>query len=181
MTERLPSSLLLAAALIACTATAHAAVDLPGTLRQAGPELRLLGSGRMTWFGLHLYDVALWTPGGGFEFSNPFALAIRYSRDFQGRRIAQRSAQEMERLGVNDSAKLARWEAQMARIFPDVRAGDQLTGVYRPGRGADFYYQERLVGSVADPEFARAFFSIWLDPRTREPALRERLIGARAS
>lgn len=37
----------------------------------------------------------------------------------------------------------------------------------------------RLVGTIADAEFARAFFSIWLDPRTREPRLREQLTGQR--
>jgi hypothetical protein len=68
----------------------------------------------------------------------------------------------------------------MEQIFPDVRAGDTLIGVYRPGAGAQFYHQERLVGQIDDPEFARAFFSIWLDPRTREPRLRERLIGVSA-
>jgi hypothetical protein len=30
---------------------------------------------------------------------------------------------------------------------------------------------------VADAQFALAFFSIWLDPRTREPELRESLVG----
>ena len=40
-------------------------------------------------------------------------------------------------------------------------------------------HRERLLGTVADPEFARAFFSIWLDPRARDPKLRARLIGLR--
>lgn len=170
---------LLAAALLGA-GFARAAVDLPGSLVQDRPELRLLGSGRMTWYGLHIYDVALWAPGQRFEFSRPFALAIRYTREFQGRRIAERSAQEIERLGFDDREKLARWTAQMERIFPDVRAGESLVGVFQPGLGAEFYHQERLVGRIDDPEFARAFFSIWLDPRTREPRLRERLIGVRA-
>jgi hypothetical protein len=32
---------------------------------------------------------------------------------------------------------------------------------------------------VSDTEFARAFFSIWLDERTREPKLRAALLGQR--
>jgi hypothetical protein len=35
----------------------------------------------------------------------------------------------------------------------------------------------RLSGEVADPAFSRAFFAIWLDSRTRVPALRSRLLG----
>lgn len=179
MLDRFARSLVLVLTLLGAD-LARAAVGLPGSLMQDRPELRLLGSGRMTWYGLHIYDVALWAPGQRFEFSSPFALAIRYSRDFQGRRIAERSALEIERLGFDDREKLARWTAQMERIFPDVRAGESLIGVYQPGVGAQFYHQERFAGRVDDPEFARAFFSIWLDPRTREPRLRERLIGVRA-
>ncbi len=157
----------------------HAAVDLPDPVRASVPDLRLLGSGRMTWFGLHLYDVALWTPRRSFAFSDAFALAIRYTRNLRGERIAQRSAAEIERLGVADAAQVARWEAEMLRIFPDVDAGEKLTGVYLPSQGAEFFYQNQFIGRIADPEFGRAFFSIWLDPRTREPELRERLTGQR--
>jgi hypothetical protein len=179
MLDRFTKGLVLAVTLLGA-GLACAAVDLPGSLLRDRPELRLLGSGRMTWYGLHIYDVALWAPGQRFDFSSPFALAIRYTRDFKGKRIAERSAQEIERLGLDDREKLARWTAQMERIFPDVQAGDTLIGVHQPGVGAQFYHHERMAGRVDDPEFARAFFSIWLDPRTREPRLRERLIGVRA-
>jgi hypothetical protein len=67
----------------------------------------------------------------------------------------------------------------MTRAFPDVRAGDSITGVFLPGRGVQFWFGEQLRAEVTDLEFARAFFDIWLDPRTREPALRERLLGLR--
>ncbi len=175
------SSLAISAAVVCLLAAAptRAGVDLPGELRQSAPDLRLVGSGKMTWFGLHIYDVALWARGRTVDFSQGFALAIRYSRDFDGERIAQRSVAEIERLGYRDATKLARWGREMAQVFPDVSAGDQLTGVYLPGKGAQFYHQDRLAGTIADAEFARAFFSIWLDPRTREPKLRERLIGQR--
>jgi hypothetical protein len=173
-------SLAVATALVSLlSAPVRAGVELPGALEQAAPDLRLVGSGKMTWFGLHIYDVALWAPGRSVDFSAPFALAIRYSREFPGERIAQRSVTEIERLGYRDQTRLARWGAEMARVFPDVSAGDRLTGVYLPGEGVQVYYQDRLVGTIADAEFARAFFSIWLDPRTREPKLRERLIGLR--
>jgi hypothetical protein len=158
---------------------AHAGVDLPRALTQAAPQMRMLGSGKLTWFGLHVYDAALWAPAASFDPSAPFALAIRYTRDFKGSRIAERSMQELERLGYSEPGKLSRWGEAMARLLPDVRAGERLTGVYLPGQGAEFYHQDRLLGVIGDPEFARAFFSIWLDPRTREPKLREQLIGVR--
>jgi Chalcone isomerase-like len=179
MLKHTPLAVAAVALYLLTAVSVRAGVELPGALAQSAPELRLVGSGKMTWFGLHIYDVALWARGRTVDFSEAFALAIRYSREFGGERIAQRSVTEIERLGYRDAATLARWRDEMGRIFPDVSAGDRLTGVYLPGEGAQFYYQDRLVGMIADAEFARAFFSIWLDPRTREPRLRERLIGQR--
>jgi hypothetical protein len=169
----------IGAAALAASFAAHAAVDLPGALQPAAQDFRLLGSGRMSWFGLQLYDVALWSPSARFDASQPFALALRYLRGFKGDRIAERSVAEIERLGLGDPAKRAKWGAEMKRVFPDVVPGDTLTGVYRPGVGAEFFHRDAPIGRIADPEFARAFFSIWLDERTREPKLRERLIGTR--
>ena len=37
--------------------------------------------------------------------------------------------------------------------------------------------QGRTVGEVADAEFARLFFGIWLSPRTSEPQLRQALLA----
>lgn len=37
--------------------------------------------------------------------------------------------------------------------------------------------QARPAGEIADPEFARLFFGIWLDARTSEPGLRQTLLA----
>lgn len=168
---------------IAVSLTARGAVDLPASLHRED-DWRLLGSGRMTWFGLHLYDAALWRGRSDQAIDSvpgeiPFALSLRYARGFQGEKIADRSVAEIERLGFGDANARRRWAQAMRAIFPDVRAGDVLTGVYRPGEGVAFYGRDRPLGRIDDPLFAEAFFSIWLDPRTRAPELRERLIGTR--
>ena len=49
--------------------------------------------------------------------------------------------------------------------------------MYRPGKGAEFFYRDASIGTIEDPQFARAFFSIWLDPRTSAPDLRAALLG----
>lgn len=173
----------LLALCLAGSSAARTAVDLPTSLQQES-EWRLLGSGRMSWLGLHLYDAALWSPRAeraidGAPGEIPFALSLRYARGFKGEKIAERSALEIERLGFGDAAARGRWAQAMRAIFPDVRAGDVLTGVYRPGEGVQFFVRERELGRIDDPLFAQAFFSIWLDSRTRAPELRERLIGTR--
>jgi hypothetical protein len=68
----------------------------------------------------------------------------------------------------------------MRGVFPDVREGSRLIGIYLPRRGAQFHSGERFLGSVEDTEFARRFFEIWLDPRTQVPELRAALLGGEA-
>ncbi len=169
------AALMLTAVLLApAPATA---IPLPDSVREAVPELRLAGEGRLRWFGLLIYDASLWVRGNAFDPQRPFALNIRYARNLRGDRIVETSVDEMRRLGWRDEARLARWARQMGELFPDVRKGERLTGVNLPGAGVDFYHDGRFAGRIADPDFADAFFSIWLDPRTREPGLRQSLIG----
>jgi hypothetical protein len=170
--------LLLALALTAAW-PAQAIAPLPDAVARALPDLRLAGTGRLRWYGLHIYDAALWVRDGLFDPRREFALDIRYARNVPGQRLARTSIEEMRRLGFSDQARLQHWEREMARVFPDVGKGERLTGVHRPGMGAEFYHDGRLAGVIADADFARAFFSIWLDPRTREPGLRQSLIGSR--
>ncbi|MCX7160235.1 MAG: chalcone isomerase family protein [Proteobacteria bacterium] len=65
----------------------------------------------------------------------------------------------------------------MNSLFPDVSKGTTLTGLNVPGKGARFFHDGRPLGEIAGTEFARAFFSIWLDPQSSAPALRSALMG----
>jgi hypothetical protein len=105
-----------------------------------------------------------------------FALEIRYAIGIKGNALTQRSLKEMRGQGYTDDAKLRRWEAEMDRVFPELKIGDRIVGVNVPGKGARFYGQEKFLGAVDDPEFARAFFGIWLDDKTSEPSLRSKML-----
>lgn len=167
-----------AALLAAAPATATSSAE-PAGRQLAGLDLRETGSGRFRWFGLHVYDARLYAAGGRFSFGQPFALALRYARGIPGERIAAASTDEIARLGFGSPAQRAAWDAAMRQIFPDVKPGSELVGLHVPGEGTRFLHGGRPVGEIADPEFGRAFFAIWLDPRTREPALRASLLGER--
>lgn len=141
-------------------------------------DWRMQGQGEMRWFGFRVYQASLWAPDGRRQAGLPYALELRYARDIASGRLVQASIEEMQRLGSADDARLARWKLELERVFPDVRTDEVIHGVHLPQRGAEFYHQGRLTGRIDDVEFARAFFAIWLDPRTREPALRASLLGA---
>jgi hypothetical protein len=140
---------------------------------------RLAGEGKLTWLGFHVYDARLYaTPrfDVAAPFGQPFVLELTYARKLEGKAIAEASRDEIQRLGLGDEAQQRRWLAQMEKIFPDVDKGRRIAGVFQPGAGARFYVDGVFAGSVDEPEFGRAFFSIWLDPRTRAPRLRESLL-----
>jgi hypothetical protein len=69
----------------------------------------------------------------------------------------------------------------MMSAFVDVKAGDTLCGAFLPGQGVRFYANDHLTVQIDDLAFARAFFAIWLDPRTRAPRLRRDLLGPAAT
>jgi hypothetical protein len=134
--------------------------------------LKRWGSGDFRRFGFLVYHATLWA--GDDPQRPPLALRLDYKRTIAGSAIAEASVKEMRQLGAAE-ADLQRWGAEMARVFPDVRDGDHLTGLYRAD-GATFLFNGSERGEIADPEFARRFFAIWLDPRTSAPDLRAALL-----
>jgi hypothetical protein len=65
----------------------------------------------------------------------------------------------------------------MTSIFPDVRAGDRLTGVHARGELARFFLNGQPRGDMRDADFVRRFIGIWLAPQTSQPQLRAALLG----
>ena len=153
---------------------------LPAIVASDVPGLTPVGEGTMRFFGLKVYDVRLWTTMKAFTHKDPFALELIYDLSLSGRDIAERSVKEMRTQGYNDETKLKRWGDEMAKIFPDIKQGDTLVGVSVPGKEARFYTREKFIAAVADPEFARAFFDIWLSEKTSAPSVRSRLLGGLA-
>lgn len=169
------------ATLVALTCTPPAwATPMPAEVASELAASRLHGTGRLTWFGLSVYDARLWASErfSAAQFDRePLALELQYARTLQGKQIAERSLVEMQRFGAVPDADAARWLASMTQLFPDVSAGDRLTGVHRPGEAARFYFNGKLRGEIREDDFARRFFGIWLSPKTSEPKLRLALLG----
>lgn len=174
----------LAAMVPAMAAPGETPAAPPDEVRQAlSGDVRLRGQGRLRFFGLPVYDIRLWSPAPvpaqAFE-RLPLALEIAYARALVGRLIAERSLTEMRRAGPLPEATAQRWLAAMTQLFPDVAAGDRLTGVNQAGEAALFFHNGRRLGELREARFAALFFGIWLAPHTSEPGLRQQLLGAAA-
>ncbi len=164
-------SLTLALLLSTSAALADWRDDLPGA--------RPVGTGQFTWFGFEVYEARLWSRDSSPTLDQPFALELTYRRELKRDALVETSLDEIRRLGGEslDQKRLSRWAYEMREAFVDVAPGQSITGLYLPGRGCRFYVDGQLSREVEDPDFARAFFAIWLDPRTRKPELRRRLLG----
>lgn len=178
-----------AAFLLAVTAAAwwpaavHATTPEP-TVRAALQDKQLQGHARLRVWGFEVYDAKLWA-GNGFDAQryeqHRFALELNYLRSFKGSAIAERSLDEMRGIATISPEQATRWLAAMSTLFPDVQRGDRITGVHVPGSGARFYLNDRLRGELADEDFSRLFFGIWLSAKTSQPAMRATLIQAAAA
>jgi hypothetical protein len=166
--------------LLPFTASAQPA---PTYIKQALPEAALVGQGLYRWFGLSVYKARLWgdktrvTPSGWQTSS--LALELEYTRTLYGEKIAIASIDEIKKLGLGSAAQHEKWLTDMKKIFPDVDEGQQLTGVFTPGQASRFFFNDKHIGDIDDPEFGLAFFGIWLHPKTSAPKLRQSLLGSK--
>jgi hypothetical protein len=154
----------------------------PAALANLPGPARLIGEGRLRWFGFAVYDARLFATGASLDPArygrSPFALELRYARRLAGEEIAQASHKEITRLGFGSETQRNGWLQAMRRLFPDVQAGDRLTGVNLPEGRVLFYRNDTRLGSIDERAFGDAFFAIWLDARTVAPELRRSLLQA---
>ncbi|MFZ4378371.1 MAG: chalcone isomerase family protein [Polynucleobacter sp.] len=156
-----------------CLSTASFARD-PIHVESVLNSARLQGSGRLTWWGFDVYDAALYRAG---NLNSPeFALDLRYQKSFSGISIANRTTEEMKRLGVSDT-QATLWGRELATFLPNVESGQTLTAMYNPKQGTLFYYDGKQIAQIKGADFSKAFFGIWFDSKTSAPKLRSELLG----
>ena len=174
-----PERWLLCAAVVLCASLSVplAASELPAALGAEAPELQLHGSAVMRRFGFKIYTARLWTGREGYRPDATYALDLEYAMAIDGADLVKTSVSEMRGLGYDDELMLARWSQAMAAAFPDVRKGDRLIGLARPGVEARFYSARGYLATITDPAFVDAFFGIWLNAATSAPKARAELLN----
>jgi hypothetical protein len=82
----------------------------------------------------------------------------------------------MKKIGVSDTLA-QNWGRQLAAFLPNVESGQNITAIYMPKEGTTFYFEDKPIAQIPGNDFPKAFFGIWLDPKTSAPKLREQLLG----
>jgi len=144
------------------SATANTATSM-NDVKAALDKLKTVGQADMRWLMFPLYRVTLKTPDGRYQ---PERMPLITA-----------TGQQWQRLGV-DGATRAKWLKSLRDIWPSVKRGESLTlKVDKAGKGY-FLHNGKVIGELKDKQFSRRFLDIWLSPKTSQPGLRQRLIGA---
>lgn len=126
-----------------------------------------------------LFDAELWTEGrSSFDWNAPFALSLTYRQSFSSGMILWATISEIQRISGKSESQIAGLEAKLSACLPAVNQGDRITGFSRGSDRVDFTLNGTPICSVSHPDLTRLFFSIWLDPRARDPEGAARLRGA---
>ena len=126
----------------------------PATIKDAKPY----GSGSLGWFVLTAYDAALWTDARQWSWQVPFALTLKYHMGFSSSEIVSRSLDEEkhDNPALSDTT-LANYRTTMTGLFPDVKSGDEITGLFSPDGTVQFFHNGKRTGQAHDLAFAKPF------------------------
>ncbi len=160
---------------------AESSLPMPAELLLELPGAQARGSATLRFLGFSVYEARLWVQRGFQARSyaqSPFGLELNYLRALSGPLIAERSLKEMRLQGPLPEEREQAWLQAMVRAFPDVKAGDRITGVHTPGVGARFWFNGQSRPAVRDADFSAVFFGIWLSEASSEPQMRKQLLGS---
>jgi Chalcone isomerase-like len=150
---------------------------LPAQVLSQIPGMHPFGKGRHSWWGIQMYDATLWIAGPRWSAAEPHALDLELSRAVSADTLVKAAIGEMRELKVGDARQLQAWQAEMNKIIPNVRAGDQVVIFCSDANRTLVYLNDSGNGEVDDPSFCPAVMSVWLHPHTKHRAVRKSLLG----
>jgi hypothetical protein len=161
-----------------CTGALALLALLSGDLMANGlEELKKVGEAKLTFMFWDVYQSHLYTETGEYlEDTYPVALDIQYLRDIKAKDLVHRTAQEWQKLGLQEPI-FTPWLAKLEAIWPNIVKNDKLLLVVDKYKKSTFYYNGQEIGELEDPAFGPGFLAIWLDDKASYPQLRKQLIG----
>lgn len=136
-----------------------------------------LGSARLRKFGFRVYDAQFWSDQAGWRPDEAYALSLVYALSITADDLVDRSLQEMKRQRPLSQGERQRYRQELQTLMPDVKKGDRITAVHKPGRGLYIYHNGQSRGHISDNDFANLFAGIWLSAETSEPEMRRALLA----
>ncbi len=173
---RFSAMLLMLISVTSAIAAPPAHRPLPSQVVSQAPQLHPFGKGRHSWWGIQMYDATLWIVGPQWSATGTHALDLEPSRVVPADTLVKNAIKEMRDLKVGDESKLKTWQAEMTKVIPNVRPGDQIVIFCSDTNRTLVYLNDSSTGEVDDPSFCPAIMSVWLHPQTKHQAMRKSLL-----
>ena len=177
MRTLLPALAILALSAGAANAKECAGVNFPDQAQVEGANLALNGLGLRlaTMLKVKVYVAALYVgktsndPAAILGSSAPTELVLHFVRDVGAGDVRKGFDEGFEKNAKAQLPALKERIAQLNGWIPDVKSGQKLTFIRKPGAGIQVDVNGAVKGTVGGDDFAKAFLSIWLgDPPNSE-------------
>jgi len=168
--------LILFCAQSAAAQQSNAPRSLPQQVLSQAPGIHPFGKGRHTLWGIRLYDATLWIVGPQWSAGGPHALDIEPGRPVTAEALVKHAIDEMRDLRLGDESKLRSWQAEMRKVVPSVKEGDQVVIFCSPDSRTFVYFNDSNAGEIDDRSFCPAVMSVWLHPKTKHRTMRKSLL-----
>lgn len=140
-------------------------------------NFKLVGEAKLEILFWDIYHSRLYSRDGEYLANRyPLALEIEYLRDISAEDLVKRSVKEWKKIGI-PATTYQPWLTPMAELWPEIKRGDTLLLVVDNQQRNQFYFNNQLLGGIADHNFGATFLAIWLDDNASFPKLRRKLTG----
>lgn len=143
----------------------------------ASESLRKVGTSRLTVLWFDIYDATLYSPSGNYEKTElPLKLSLNYLRDISASQLLDETDKQWRKAAISSTQRQL-WLAELAKLWPDIEKGQQLSFTQYSNSHGQFHLGSRPLGSIRSQSFAQAFIDIWLGPATSYPSEAKQLKG----
>jgi hypothetical protein len=160
-------------------------VNFPDQAQVEGSSLVLNGLGlrQATFLKVNVYVAALYVaktssdPAAILGSGAPSELILQFVRDVGADDIRKGWDEGFAKNSKNQLPALKERIAMLNGWMADVKSGQRLTFVSKPGAGIQVDVNGTVKGTIKGDDFARAFLSIWLGAEPPNPELKSGLLG----
>jgi len=160
-------------------------VNFPDQAQVEGSGLVLNGLGlrQATAFKVNVYVAALYVaktsndPNVLLGSSAPTELILQFVRNVGADDIRKGWSEGFENNAKSQLPALKDRIATFNGWMTDVKSGDRLTFIYKPGTGASVNVNGAVKGTIKGDDFGKALLSIWLGADPPNPEIKAGLLG----
>ena len=160
-------------------------VDFPDQAQVEGSNLTLNGLGvrQATVLKVNVYVAALYVakpssdPNALLSSTTPTELILRFVRNVGADDLRKGWNEGFEKNAKGQLPALKERIAELNGWMTDVKTGDRLTFIHKPGAGIQVDVKGATKGIVKGDDFAKAFLSIWLGAEPPNPEVKAGMLG----